>query len=78
MMRDFLLLGVKMSGNDGGAWRLHWASGWLPAWGPRAREGKRPARIGGAVSISVAQLSYLLKGIEWRNPSRTWRPLRAG
>ena len=33
---------------------------------------------GGAVSISAAQLGYLLEGIEWRNPVRTWRPSRAG
>ncbi|WP_201268852.1 IS66 family insertion sequence element accessory protein TnpB, partial [Sinorhizobium meliloti] len=29
---------------------------------------------GGAVMISSAQLSYLLSGIDWRNPQQTWRP----
>ena len=37
-----------------------------------------PSTAGGAVSISAAQLGYLLEGIEWRNPVRTWRPSRAG
>ena len=37
-----------------------------------------PTPSGGAVSISAAQLGYLLEGIDWRNPVRTWRPSRAG
>ena len=37
-----------------------------------------PSTAGGAVSISAAQLGYLLEGIEWRNTVRTWRPSRAG
>jgi transposase len=32
----------------------------------------------GAVTISSAQLSYLLSGIDWRNPQATWRPTSAG
>ena len=31
-----------------------------------------------AVSISAAQLAYMLEGIDWRNPQLTWRPTRAG
>jgi len=31
-----------------------------------------------AVSISAAQLAYLLSGIDWRNPVHTFRPERAG
>ena len=30
----------------------------------------------GAVTISSAQLSYLLDGIDWRMPQQTWRPDR--
>ena len=30
------------------------------------------------VSISTAQLGYLLEGIDWRNPQQTWRPTAAG
>lgn len=37
-----------------------------------------PVTSRGAVSIGAAQLGYLLEGIDWRNPVRTWRPSRAG
>ena len=37
-----------------------------------------PALADGAVTISVAQLSYLLSGIDWRMPRETWRPKAAG
>ena len=37
-----------------------------------------PNMEGGAVAISPAQLSYLLSGIDWRNPQETWRPTRVG
>jgi transposase len=30
------------------------------------------------VAVSAAQLSYLLDGIDWRNPRHTWRPAAAG
>jgi transposase len=29
------------------------------------------------VTLSEAQLSMLLEGIDWRRPERTWRPERA-
>lgn len=37
-----------------------------------------PTPADGAVAISTAQLAYLLDGIDWRNPRRTWRPQAAG
>jgi transposase len=37
-----------------------------------------PAPADGVVAITAAQLGYLLEGIDWRNPQRTWRPLAAG
>lgn len=37
-----------------------------------------PSTSDGAVSISAAQMAYMLEGIDWRNPQRTWRPTRAG
>ena len=37
-----------------------------------------PSPADGVVPISSAQLGYLLEGIDWRNPVRTWRPERAG
>ena len=32
----------------------------------------------GALSLTRAQLSMLLEGIDWRQPQRTWEPLSAG
>jgi transposase len=37
-----------------------------------------PSAADGAVTISSAQLSYLLSGIDWRNPQETWRPTSVG
>ncbi len=31
----------------------------------------------GSVALSVAQLSMLLEGIDWRRPERTWQPRAA-
>ncbi|KVR29020.1 isocitrate lyase [Burkholderia ubonensis] len=33
-----------------------------------------PQATGGTVSLTQAQLSMLLEGIDWRRPERTWRP----
>lgn len=32
----------------------------------------------GAISMTPAQLGYLLEGIDWRAPQKTWRPEIAG
>jgi transposase len=37
-----------------------------------------PSVADGVVTISAAQLSYLLSGIDWRMPQKTWRPTAAG
>jgi transposase len=37
-----------------------------------------PMTSEGVVTISAAQLGYLLEGIDWRAPQRTWRPEMAG
>lgn len=37
-----------------------------------------PATVGEAVTITPAQLGYLLEGIDWRAPQRTWRPQAVG
>ena len=37
-----------------------------------------PLASEGKVSVTPAQLSMLLEGIDWRAPVRTWRPLAAG
>lgn len=37
-----------------------------------------PAAKDGKVSVTAAQLSMLLEGIDWRTPRKTWRPLTTG
>jgi transposase len=37
-----------------------------------------PSANGGALSITPAQMAYMLEGIDWRNPQLTWRPQAAG
>ena len=37
-----------------------------------------PSLADGTVTITPAQLGYLLEGIDWRAPQRTWRPQSAG
>ena len=37
-----------------------------------------PSTVGEAVTISSAQLGYMLEGIDWRAPQRTWQPQVAG
>ena len=37
-----------------------------------------PAKAGGTVAITAAQLAYMLEGIDWRNPVLSWRPQAAG
>jgi transposase len=37
-----------------------------------------PSTADGALTISTAQLGYLLSGIDWRAPQYTWRPQAAG
>jgi transposase len=37
-----------------------------------------PVTSSGVVTITPAQLGYLLEAIDWRNPQQTWRPQAAG
>ncbi|MGA7674961.1 MAG: IS66 family insertion sequence element accessory protein TnpB [Rhizomicrobium sp.] len=37
-----------------------------------------PSAAGGVLSITAAQMAYMLEGIDWRNPQATWRPQSAG
>jgi transposase len=37
-----------------------------------------PTSSDGMVAVTAAQLGYMLEGIDWRNPLRTWRPEAAG
>ena len=37
-----------------------------------------PSAKDGKISLSSAQLSMLLEGIDWRMPKRTWKPVTSG
>ena len=37
-----------------------------------------PSPADGVVVITPAQLGYMLEGIDWRHPLRTWQPEAAG
>jgi transposase len=37
-----------------------------------------PSPADGVVAISTAQLAYMLDGIDWRNPQKTWKLEAAG
>jgi transposase len=37
-----------------------------------------PSTVDGAVSLTAGQLGYLLEGVDWRLPQRTWKPEAAG
>jgi transposase len=37
-----------------------------------------PSPADGVAPTSGSQLTYMLEGIDWRNPQRTYRPLAAG
>ncbi|MFP7675826.1 IS66 family insertion sequence element accessory protein TnpB [Marivita sp. S0852] len=37
-----------------------------------------PAAKDGKISVTAAQLSMLLEGIDWRMPQKTWRPSSTG
>jgi len=37
-----------------------------------------PLAAAGVVTITPAQLGYLLEGIDWRLPQQSWRPQAAG
>ena len=45
---------------------------------PSASPSRACATTDSAVSISPAQLGYMLEGIDWRAPQQTWRPQVAG
>ena len=49
-----------------------------PSARPDAGGHLKGVREDGSVTISAAQLAYMLDGIDWRNPVHTFRPERAG
>ena len=59
---------------------LSWDGQGLCLFAKRLEKGRFvwPQAKDGAVSLTSAQLSMLLEGIDWRMPARTWRPEMAG
>ncbi len=59
---------------------LSWDGQGLCLYAKRMEKGRFiwPQAKDGAVSLTPAQLSMLLEGIDWRTPVRTWRPEMAG
>jgi transposase len=68
-------------GRRGDLIKLLWHDGQgLCLFAKRLEKGKFiwPSTAGEAVTITLAQLGYLLEGIDWRAPQRTWQPQVAG
>ena len=68
-------------GKRGGLVKLLWHDGQgLCLFAKRLDRGRFiwPTTIGEAVTITPAQLGYLLEGIDWRSPQHTYRPELAG
>ena len=68
-------------GRRGDFLKVLWHDGLgLSLYAKRLERGKFiwPSPADGVVSISAAQLGYLLEGIDWRHPQRSWRPAAAG
>jgi transposase len=71
-------------GETGGSHRQDAPNPWkdLHSWMSYKRMEKGrfvwPQAKHGAVSLTAAQLSMLLEGIDWRMPVRSWRPEMAG
>lgn len=59
---------------------LWWDTQGLVLYAKRLERGRFvwPQAKDGVVSLTPAQLSMLLEGIDWRMPARTWQPEMAG
>ena len=68
-------------GRSGSLIKILWHDGiGMSLYAKRLERGRFiwPSATAGVVSISMSQLSYMLDGIDWRNPQHTWRPAAAG
>jgi len=68
-------------GRRGDLLKILWHDGLgLSLYAKRLERGRFiwPSPTAGVVAITGAQLGYMLEGIDWRNPQRTWRPELAG
>jgi transposase len=68
-------------GRRGGLIKVLWHDGQgMCLFAKRLERGRFiwPSPADGLVTITPAQLGYLLEGIDWRLPQHTWRPQAAG
>ena len=68
-------------GRSGSLIKILWHDGiGMSLYAKRLEHGKFiwPSPANGMITISAAQLAYMLDGIDWRNPRHTFRPERAG
>jgi len=68
-------------GRGGSLIKALWHDGLgLSLYAKRLDEGRFiwPATVDGVVALTAGQMSYLLEGIDWRNPQHKWRPKAAG
>jgi transposase len=68
-------------GKRGNLLKVLWHDGYgMSLYAKRLEKGKFvwPTTMGEAVTITPAQLGYMLEGIEWRHPQRTYQPQLAG
>jgi transposase len=68
-------------GRSGSLIKILWHDGiGMSLYAKRLERGRFiwPSAASGVVAISTSQLSYMLDGIDWRNPQHTWRPTAAG
>jgi transposase len=68
-------------GRRGNLIKILWHDGiGLSLYAKRLERGRFiwPSAADGVVAIRPAQLGYMLEGIDWRHPQRTWRPRLAG
>ena len=59
---------------------LYWDGQGFCLFAKRLEKGRFtwPVTKQGSVTLTPAQLSMLLEGLEWRNPRPTWQPTLAG
>jgi len=59
---------------------LYWDGQGFCLFAKRLEKGRFvwPVTKDGSVTLTPAQLSMLLEGIDWRTPQRTWQPSVAG
>jgi transposase len=68
-------------GRRGGLIKVLWHDGQgMCLFAKRLERGRFiwPSAADATVTMTPAQLGYLLEGIDWRMPQRTWRPHAAG